>query len=165
MTKHTEFKIHSPKYGDYIVHIDYEDFKKIKDYTWSVHFTHSGRLAHVFTNITIGTKRTKLLLHKLIVPFEIVDHIDGNPLNNKKDNLRPCTRKENGRNRNINKNNSSGFKGVSFITKKNRMCAQIKVDYKNIHLGYFKTAEEAARAYNAAALKYHGKFARLNKIK
>jgi hypothetical protein len=93
-----------------------------------------------------------------------VDHISGNTLDNRKVNLRTCTYAENCRNRSKQKNNSSGFKGVSFKRPTNRWVAQIMVNGNYIHLGYFFTLEEAAAKYNEAALKYHGEYARLNDL-
>jgi len=87
---------------------------------------------------------------------EIVDHINGNTLDNRRSNLRICSNAENGRNRGKNSNNSSGFKGV--FLKRDKWAAQIKHNGKSIHLGTFKTPEEAHLAYQRAANKLHGRF-------
>ena len=93
-----------------------------------------------------------------------VDHIDGDVLNNQKSNLRICTQQENAKNRKINKNNTSGIKGVSKTKRKEWRSktwqAIIGADGKNTHLGYFYTAEEAGRAYKKAAKELYGDFAR-----
>jgi hypothetical protein len=91
---------------------------------------------------------------------EVVDHINGNTLDNRRSNLRIATIKENVRNRTTIGKGNSRFKGVRFCGWK----ASIGVDNKVIHLGYFTTEEEAARAYNAAAIKHFGEFARLNEL-
>jgi hypothetical protein len=93
----------------------------------------------------------------------LVDHKDGDGLNNQRSNLRICTPKENGYNRKINKNNKSGFKGVR--NNKNRWEVKIIKDGKYYHLGRFKDLLEAAKVYNDAAKKLFGEFAKLNKIK
>lgn len=115
------------------------------------------------------TKKTDIkYLHRLILKAkkgQYVDHINGNTLDNRRENLRICLNKENLRNRPRQKNNVSGFKGVHMAKNKtNPYSAKITVDGKSTHLGYFKTALEAAVAYNTAAIKCFGKFAYLNVI-
>lgn len=75
-------------------------------------------------------------------------------------NLRPASSAENARNSGKPKNNTSGYKGVCLIKKTGKWHAQITVNWKNIHLGYFQTPEAAYAAYCAAAAKHHGEFAR-----
>ncbi len=99
-------------------------------------------------------------LHRLVLGAkqgECVDHINGNKLDNRRANLRLCNNRENGRNRSgPAKSNLSGYRGVSW----NRgWFARINVEDKTIHLGRFKTKEQAAKAYDRAALQYFGAFA------
>jgi hypothetical protein len=98
-------------------------------------------------------------------PTVEVDHRDGNGLNNRRrSNLRVCSHSQNGANQKKHKNNTSGFKGV-VLYKDNRSrpwCARIKVEGRHIYLGYFATPDEAAKAYDAAAIRLHGEFARTN---
>ena len=89
-----------------------------------------------------------------------VDHRDGNRLNNSRANLRVCEHYENLRNRGKQKNNTTGFCGV--YKNRDRYQAQIKMNGKCLYFGTYPTPEEAARAYDEAALKLHGEFARLN---
>lgn len=93
-----------------------------------------------------------------------IDHKDLNRTNNHIDNLRIATPSQNQRNRPIGIKNTSGYRGVSWHKGVKKWAAQINFDGKNNHLGYYATKEEAALAYNAAALKYHGEFAYLNKV-
>lgn len=106
-----------------------------------------------------------VLLHRLIVEAkasEHVDHIDGNPLNCTRDNLRVCEHKENMKNRKLNTNNTSGYKGVK--RKGMKWEAVIYSDCKKYSLGSFIDKEEAARAYDKKAKELHGSFARVNGV-
>lgn len=93
----------------------------------------------------------------------IVDHIDSNGLNNTRANLRICTHAENMQNRKPHTRKASDckFKGL-ILHKSGRIEARIRAEGRSLSLGYFKSHEDAARAYDAAAVKYHGEFARLN---
>lgn len=113
----------------------------------------------------IGGKRVRM--HRLIIgaagPAR-VDHRDGNGLNNRRDNLRIATASQNMANCIGHKNNTSGYKGVYFVKKKNRWRVQIYCQNKRYTFGYFKTKEQAALRYNQAAIELFGEFARLNCI-
>lgn len=94
----------------------------------------------------------------------LIDHIDGNPINNKRSNLRFCTPQENVRNRGLAKNNTSGFKGVTkechSSRHKNRWRAEIWINYKKRIIGRFATPEEASQAYQKVARAEFGDFYR-----
>lgn len=75
--------------------------------------------------------------------------------------MRACTPQQSVFNRKAHKTNSTGYKGVS-LTKSGKFSATIGIDYKNISLGVFDCAKDAAKAYNIAALKYFGEFAKFN---
>jgi len=98
----------------------------------------------------------------------VVDHLDGNKLNNQRSNLRICTQVENGANRGKNKNNTSGFKGVSFIGHGRNLAktwrANLRHNGSTENLGNYATPEEAAQAYNAAVIKYLDPHAYLNPV-
>jgi len=94
-----------------------------------------------------------------------IDHIDGNPLNNQFQNLREATCRQNVWNRGATKTNTSGFKGVDYkpqCAPRRRWRARIRVFGKEHVIGYFETPEEAAAAYDTAAIRLHGDFAKLN---
>lgn len=91
-----------------------------------------------------------------------VDHINGDKLDNRSSNLRVCEKSGNQRNKGIQSNNTSGFKGVSACG--NRWRAQISRKKKILHIGLFRTKEEAASAYDSTAVKLHGPFAKTNKM-
>lgn len=107
----------------------------------------------------------KYLVHRLVwkmktgadAPFSI-DHIDGNPLNNRFANLRAATQSQNGMNSKLPKNNTSGVKGVYWGQKKWR--AQISIARKCIPLGGYDNIEDAAKAVEEARTKYHAEFGR-----
>jgi len=106
-------------------------------------------------------------MHRLIlnVPENMqVDHINGNGLDNRKNNLRVCTSIENMRNMPLRKDTISGFKGVFWDSQSNKWQAQIYAKKRRFFLGRYLIKTDAALAYNKAALKYHGEFARINQI-
>lgn len=89
-----------------------------------------------------------------------VDHVNCMKLDNRRINLRVCTIAENQRNRGKNKNNKSGFKGVTYFKFAKLWKAQICINRETLFLGYFKNPEDAHRAYCEAAAKHHGEFAK-----
>lgn len=94
-----------------------------------------------------------------------VDHINGNKLDNRRSNLRLCTRAENAKNIGAPINNKTGYKGVWYVPRlKNKYVSAIGKDGHLRHLGCYPTPEAAAAAYNEAAKRLHGEFARLNVI-
>ncbi|MDN4061153.1 HNH endonuclease [Massilia sp. YIM B02769] len=103
-------------------------------------------------------------MHRIVMKpgvEQVVDHVNGDKLDNRRSNLRSCTHAENMRNRKMHENNQCGAKGVYMDSRKRRnpYRAQIRVDGVKIGLGSFGTLEDASAAYRAAAKKYHGDFA------
>ena len=94
-------------------------------------------------------------------PVKEIDHINIIKDDNRFVNLREATRSQNVRNLPISSKNTSGFKGVSWRKKQGKFCAKIKTNGKNHHLGYFITPEDASTAYQDAAKRLHGEFARV----
>jgi len=93
-------------------------------------------------------------------PVGVVDHINGDPQDNRWENLRLASIAENSRNSRHRTNSASPLKGASFNNRDKRWVAQITVNRKYHHLGMFDTAEEAHEAYKRAAERLHGEFAR-----
>jgi hypothetical protein len=115
----------------------------------------------------IGIHGRRLLAHRLAWlytfgrwPSSEIDHINGNRRDNRISNLREASKSENQSNRGPNKNNTSGFKGVKFHKKTSKWQAQITKDRKRYNLGLFHTPEAAHVAYESAAKKFYGEFAR-----
>lgn len=107
---------------------------------------------------------TVVLLSREIMkppPGFVVDHINGDILDNRRCNLRLATETQNRRNRKVQTNTTAGYKGVTFDGRTKRWQARIHAG-SSINLGTYETAEKAARAYDAAAVEYHKEFARLN---
>ncbi len=91
-----------------------------------------------------------------------IDHINNNPADTRLENLRRATQAQVTRNSRIRKNNKSGYKGVSYDQKSGRYQAKITTDRQQTHLGRFLSARKAALAYDRAAVRLHGEFARTN---
>lgn len=136
--------------------IDLEDIDKVKDIKW-----HLNKNGYVQTNINNKNTEHINLLHRLLMDCpddKVVDHINHNTLDNRKSNLRICTKYENNKNTRLSKNNTSGTTGVYWNKLKNKWQAGIKVNYKQIHLGYFETKEEAIEARKQAEIDYFGEY-------
>jgi hypothetical protein len=137
--------------------VDLSDYNRIKDYK----FYFQGRR---YVKITNRIEEGFLFLHQLIMRRKWVDHIDGNPLNNKRNNLRPCNNQQNQFNQKPQTGRASKYKGVTWVNRPKPYRAYIYLNNKSIYLGSFYTEEEAALIYNEAAIKYFGVFAHLNKL-
>ena len=146
--------------------VDDEDFEYLNQWKW--HVIKSDNIFYAKRNIKRYTgKQTQISMHRLIMnpdKYMKIDHIDRDGLNNQKNNLRICTNSQNCMNRILHSNNKSGFKGVYFCKQHNKFRARVCINKINKHIGLYIDAKDAARAYNAAAIKYHGEFANLNKI-
>jgi len=107
-----------------------------------------------------------IFLHNTIMgnpPFGFTwDHIDKNGLNNERSNLRLATHSQQRANHKLHSNNTSGYRGVTWLSTRNCWRAKISVRGQFQLIGYFNTAEQAAHAYDSAALLQHGEFANLN---
>ena len=115
--------------------------------------------------------RSSIYMHRIIaarkglhITGRRVDHKDQNGINNRRHNLRLATRSQNGANRKLNLNSTSGLKGVHWHQRDQVWVARISVEGVRLQLGSFPSPIKAAKAYNKAAKKYFGKFAYLNKV-
>lgn len=118
--------------------------------------------------VVINGKTTIVMIHRVILGIYdkdfVVDHVDGNGLNNTKANLRICTHSQNLMNKKTPDSNTSGYKGVSWNCQKNMWQVYIYKSKVKKYVGMYNDILDAAKAYNDAALKYYGEFAKLNKI-
>lgn len=143
--------------------VDDEDFERLNQKKWCAF--KNGNTFYAARIFYGGEKQKTILMHREIMntPQGVeVDHKDGDGLNNQKCNLRNCDHFQNSHNQSRQSNNKSGFKGVSKDKNTGKWAVNIKINNKQIHIGCFKDLKDAALAYDKAALKYHGDFARLN---
>ncbi len=156
--------------SDLVALVDDEDYERISKYKWRLH-TNGTYAERVTKNINDSSKQKKIYMHRDVMNVVYnkdiyIDHIDHNKLNNQKSNLRFCTRSENNKNVNTNTNRTSNstskYKGVNWYKKYGNWNAKIRSNGIDYNLGYFVDEVVAAKAYDAAALKYHGEFAFLN---
>lgn len=145
--------------------IDESDLDLIEGFYWC----YDGR--YVVRPGVQGKRRkplhTEKTLHRAIaarslgdIEGKLVDHKNGDKLDNRRENLRLADKSQNGWNRLKCVNNTTGYKGVTLFKRTGKYIAQIKVYGKNYHLGYYDTAEEAAEMYDLAAKAWHGEYYR-----
>lgn len=141
--------------------IDVIDVPIVDGKSWS--YTPSGKTAYAKTKMLVDGCMKVVYLHRLLLlPRSLhVDHIDGDGLNNRRENLRIVTRSQNMQNQGLHKNNRSGSKGVSWRSSRKAWVAQISVNGVNRHLGYFKTIDAAREKYAKASIELHKEFGRV----
>lgn len=135
--------------------VDESSFNVVKNHGWS-----KGHHGYPTANIC----GAKIELHRFLMGAApkgmVIDHINGNKLDNRYSNLRFCTRSQNQCNKAMSCTNLSGYKGV--IISHGKFVARIAFQGQTLRLGTFNTAIDAAHAYDKKALELHGEFARLN---
>jgi len=143
--------------------VDDADFEEMSRHKWC--FSKGYAIRGV---IQEGKKWTTLPMHVAImgkIEGLEIDHVSGNRLDNRRENLRRVTRSQNNQNQAPCRPGTSQYKGVYWFKRVKLWRAQIKIDKKGISLGYYNSETEAATAYNNAAIKHFGQYARLNTIK
>lgn len=143
--------------------IDFDDIEKVKYHKWRISHDHvvTGQpakkqqrsVAHVI--LGIDSRKTD----------KVIDHIDGDPFNNRKSNLRLITQSQNTKNSCIAKTNTSGFKGVCFDKERNQWATEIRYNKKRIHFMRRNTKEEAVYQRLIAERHLYKEFARESEIK
>jgi hypothetical protein len=139
------------KQGD-VIKVSNEDFDWLSEFDWNVYDRYAESV--------IGGATVKM--HRLILnanELSHVDHIDGDSLNNQRDNLRLCNRFQNQQNRKLNKNSTTGYKGVKLMPN-GKFRARVQAFGKRYSLGCFDSAEDAAEARKNKAKELHNEFYR-----
>jgi hypothetical protein len=138
--------------GSTFARVDPEQFAVLSGFKW-------------YVNNNYARNRKLGYMHRFIAqaqPHEEVDHINGDPLDNRKTNLRCCRRIENSRNTSSHRDGASKYKGVYWHRQRSRWHAQIKIGERRVSLGLHSNEEDAARRYDEVAAQHFGVFARLN---
>lgn len=144
--------------------VDDEDFDWLNQWKWSASKMGTKALPMFYAVRTIwkdGKTVEVIPMHRLIMKAQkgqVVDHINRNPLDNQKANLRLCSQADNSLNRVANKDGTSKFKGVCWISSRKKW----EVSFRGKFVGRYDSETEAARAYNEAAASYSPEFSRLN---
>jgi hypothetical protein len=141
--------------------VDDEDFGRVSQFNWHANTNQHGNW-YAMRRVK-GRLKTFQKLHQFLMPgISQVDHKNGDGLDNRKENLRPASSLQNSSNKKKPVGCSSVFKGVYWNKTAKKWRAQICHNYKKFVLGYFDSEKEAALAYDRAAKKFFGEFARLN---
>lgn len=144
--------------------VDDEDFEYLNQWKWHVSKKRNTYYAQRNVFAAKGKQKT-ILMHRLLIKPDKgfgTDHINRNGLDNRRENLRQCTRSQNAQNAKLRSDNTSGYKGVTYSKTNKGYVVFIRVKGKRKYLGCFNTATEAARIYDENALIYHGEFAMIN---
>ncbi len=171
--------IKSKSHGDQNIVIDDEMYDMVCEHNWYI--IKSGNNLYAVRNRPRLDVNKETQMHRMVINAkkgDVVDHKDRNSLNNTLSNLRICNYSQNNANKKSKKDSSSKYLGVEFRSiprthfiksagkfktyYTDRYIARISTNNKQVHVGAFKFEEDAARAYDEAAKKYHGEFANLN---
>jgi hypothetical protein len=144
-----------------VVIVDDQDFLELAQYRWCY-----STVGYAVRRKKMPDGKSKVVyMHREIMNPEKgmeVDHVNGQKLDCRRDNLRLCTSGQNKYNIGKKRDNTSGYKGVWYSKQKQRWVSEIWVEKKKRYLGSFNTPEDAAIAYNAAAIRFHGDFSNIN---
>jgi len=142
--------------------IDDEDYELVALHAWSLLASRKGG-PYAKTNVrNAAGQRATIYMHTMITGWPLTDHRNHDGLDNQRANLRPATQAQNNANQRAREGLTSRYKGTYWHRGGRKWAAQIQIDGTNHHLGLFSGEDDAARAYDAAALAAWGEFAHLN---
>lgn len=154
---------HAGKYKAIVDSIDVD----LKDFNWKAQI--ASHTVYVTRAVSQDGKQRYVMMHRVILarklerddllPHEQVDHINGNGLDNRRENLRLATASQNCANQRKPKNNTTEYKGVTYYPRHKQYVARIMIEGKRKFLGLFKTKEQAHEACCEARKQYHGEYA------
>lgn len=145
--------------GKYAI-VDRDDYERLSQNKWL-----ALKSGNTFYASRHPANKCVIWMHREILNTPIgffTDHINRNGIDNRKSNLRICSKAENCHNQKYRKNNKSRFKGVCFHKASGKWQSQIMINYKTIHLGIFSNEVDAAREYDIKSKELHGQFAYTN---
>jgi len=160
--------ISTPHYPNTFTQVDDSDFEWLNQWKW--YPDKGAKTLYCKRNAPVKNQKVRQIrikMHRIILAAPdgmMVDHKDGNGLNNQRENLRLCTASQNCCNRKRSPVSHRRFKGVHYLKSKGYYIVRISINKKKTNFGTFKNEEDAAAAYNEAAIKHHGEFAKLNVI-
>lgn len=157
----------------YRIKVDNEDFEWLNQWRWQAVEAKNGK-RRVRRQFRENGKMKHVSMHRVVMKAKkgkVLDHVNGDQLDNRKFNLRFCTIQQNNWNTGISKRNTSGLKGATYaysryrsggkmvkVKRKKPWLSQFSINGKNHFLGYYKTAKEAHKKYVKMTIKHHGEF-------
>lgn len=163
-----EIPLSGSKAAGRVALVDDEDYDLVMQYRWRVwEKDHEGARTngpYAQANTYRDGRKGHVFMHKLVTSWPRVDHKNHNGLDNRRSNLRPATTAQNNHNQRPQIGTSSRYKGVTWHKANRKWQATIKLAGRSRYLGCYSTEEDAALAYNAAALEAYGEHAYLNEV-
>ena len=153
-------QINSRKYKNIYTKVDDSDYEWLNQWKWGL--LNGNGWIYICRRPTINKKQIAIFMaNEIMKPYHemVIDHKNHDTFDNRKENLRICSRSENQRNAILSKNNTSGITGVSWVKPLKKWSAQINIYNKHIHLGVFKCKLQAQTTRKNAEQKYFGEFA------